>query len=649
MEKETPTPSKDSAISVEQAMEFLGTFATRIEPDHVSPVAGREEEIDRILSILSRKGKPNVALVGEAGVGKTTIVEGVAAALARGDGHPALHGASIWQVHLSHLLAGTGVVGSMEERVKGMLLAAAHARAILFFDEMHAVLSSTPRHPAPIADLLKPAMARGEVQIIGATTTEEYRRHILPDPALSRRFTAVHVRPMQGHAAVVQVLHLLREAYERYHGVSIPEDLLPMIVTLSDRYIPARSFPEKAIDLMDMAAAIAARAQRYGQESETLAQSGDFEHALRVQLAMIDRLETSPPLVRLDHVYKAVATLTNIPVEQVTVNTGNRMALIEQGIRRQVVGQDAAVDQVIGALRRAGAGIRTNPARPIGVFLFVGPSGVGKTSLASAIAEHWFGGSDAMVRVDMTMFGSEHTVSMLTGAPPGYVGYGDATPFDAIRFNPHGVVLLDEIEKAAPQVLTALMQAFDEGTMPTANGPVSLRHAIVIMTSNAGMDSHIPRRMGLAPSGGERQTLQDASLQALHAFFRPEMMNRIDAIVHFAPLEHAHLVEIVRGRSQRLIDLLQEQGVTLHIDESVYDAIARDALQHPMYGARPALRAFEQSIEAPVAQWLIVHADAPQKRLTVDVGPDGAIRVGPTQETPQSVMRAAYGARGRTR
>lgn len=649
----TAPKGKDSAILVDQAVEFLENFATRLEPTHIDPAVGRDEEIERVLTILTRKGKPNVALIGDAGVGKTTIAEGVAAALGRGEGRKALQGASVWQVHISHLLAGIGVIGTLEERVKGLILAAKHARAILFFDEMHALFSSESRHPASIADLLKPAMARGEVQIIGATTAEEYRRHILPDPALSRRFTAVHVRPIRGHGDVVHILRAVRESYEQHHGVSIPDDLLPTIVTLSDRYIPMRSFPEKAIDVMDMAAATAARADVLARDDaqgiERMAESGDFERALRMQLEMIERMGSVTPTMTLDHVYQAIAALTNIPVARITVNTGDRIALIDQGIRQQVVGQDAAVDQVMDALCRAGAGIRTNPARPIGVFLFVGPSGVGKTSMAAAIAEHWFGGSDALVRVDMNRLSSAHDISVLTGAPPGYIGYGQATPFDALRFNPHRVVLLDEIEKADPQVFLALMQAFDEGMVQTANGTVSLRHAVVIMTSNAGMSYHAPRRLGLTPIGGERQSIQEAALDDLQKFFRPEMMNRIDAIVHFAPLERGHLVEIVRARGQRLIDLLQEQGVTLRIDESVYDEIARDALQQPMYGARPALRAFEQSIEKQVAQWLITHAGDPPKNLAIDLAPDGSIRVGAAPEENRSVMTLTYATRGRTR
>src|SRR4051795_10276933 len=532
----------------------------------IDPVIGREQEIEQTLEVLSRRRKNNPVLIGEAGVGKTAIVEGIAAQIAEGDVPESLRGRRVVEIDLTGLVAGTRYRGDFEERLKKGIDAIREHRdeVIAFIDELHTVVGAgASEGSAGAGNMLKPALARGELHIIGATTLDEYRRNIEKDAALERRFQPILV-PEPSVEDTVQILCGLRDRYEAHHQVRFTDEAVVGAVELSDRYITDRHLPDKAIDLIDQAGARVRRrvktpptdlrgleqeVERLQREKDQAVAAEQYERAsqLRDQLTEAQRrLEQARtgggegagvPEVGVEDIAEVVSRATGIPVSQLTQEEMERLLHLEQHLHERVIGQDEAVEVVAEAVRRSRVGLG-DPDRPIGSFLFLGPTGVGKTELARALAEALFGSDDRMVRLDMSEFQERHTVSRLVGSPPGYVGYEDAGQLtEAVRRRPYAVLLLDEIEKAHPDVFNILLQLLDAGRLTDSQGrTVDFKNTVLIMTSNLGSELIVGRRgpLGFGSSAqGSNADLRDQVMRRLREAFRPEFLNRIDEIVVF--------------------------------------------------------------------------------------------------------------------
>lgn len=674
----------------------------------LDPVIGRDEEIRRTIQILSRRTKNNPVLVGEAGVGKTAVVEGIAQRVATGDVPESLRDRRLLSLDLGALIAGAKFRGEFEERLKSVLseIASAEGDIILFIDELHTLVGAGAAEGATdAANLLKPALARGELRCIGATTLDEYRKHIEKDKALERRFQMVFV----GEPSIddtIAILRGLKDKYEVHHGIRVRDAALIAAARLSHRYIPSRQLPDKAIDLVDEAAsrlkmeiesvptpidnlerrittleveraalsrendrrakdrmpivereiaelreqtsAMKAQWQReraliaglrtskekleqMRTEAERLQRQGDFARASELRFGSIPAIEqqlakdsaTAEELrqkgaflreeVTEDDIASVVAKWTGIPVERMLEGEVARLAQMEDRLRLRVVGQDAAVTAVASAVRRARAGLK-DPNRPIGSFLFLGPTGVGKTELARALAELLFDDEHAMVRIDMSEYQEKHTVSRLVGAPPGYVGYDQGGQLtEAVRRRPYTVVLLDEMEKAHPDVWSVLLQVLDDGRLTDGQGrTVDFRNTVVIMTSNVG-SSHL-----LQLNAQNRTTVEAAVMRELQGTFRPEMLNRIDEIIFFEPLGDANLSTIVRIQMARFAKLLAERELTLELSDRAVARVA-EAGYDPIYGARPLKRALQKLVIDPLATELLAGKFGPGTKILADV------------------------------
>jgi ATP-dependent Clp protease ATP-binding subunit ClpB len=664
-----------------QALEKFGRDLTELaEQGKLDPVIGRDEEIRRVIQVLSRRTKNNPVLIGDAGVGKTAIVEGLAQRIVAGDVPEGLKGKRVWALDIGALLAGSKYRGEFEERIKAVLqeIKNAEGEIVLFIDELHTIVGAGAAEGAvDAANLLKPMLSRGELRAIGATTLGEYRKHIEKDAALERRFQPIFV----GEPSVpdtIAILRGLKERYEAHHGVRIRDAALVAAAVLSDRYISDRQLPDKAIDLVDEAASrlrmeidsapleldeaerrvrqleieladmgkeskerrepverelaeakerrdgLAARWSREKEaldrvseikrridelrmEAERAERHGDLQRVAEIRYGELPELEREleeraepedEPMVKEevdeDDVAEVVARWTGIPVSRLLEGETEKLIHMEERLHQRVVGQDQAVEAVANALRRARSGLQ-DPNRPIGSFVFLGPTGVGKTELARALAEFMFDDERAMVRLDMSEYQEKHTVSRLVGAPPGYVGFEEGGQLtEAVRRRPYSVVLLDEIEKAHPEVFNVLLQILDDGRLTDGQGrTVDFRNTVLIMTSNV------------------------RSEEAMRETFRPEFLNRIDEIVEFAPLTREQIGEIVELQLARLRARLAERGLSLELTDAAKEHLA-EAGWDPTYGARPLKRAIQRMIENPLALRLLENEFEEGDRVRVD-------------------------------
>ena len=549
------------------------------------PVIGRDEEIRRSVQILSRRSKNNPVLIGEPGVGKTAVAEGIAAYIAGSDAPDSMAGKRLVALDLPALLAGTKYRGDFEERVKAVLKDVKKAGdVILFIDEMHTMIGAGSAEGAiDAANILKPALGRGEVQIIGATTPEEYRRHIEKDAALERRFQPVKIaEPSRGDS--LKMLGAVRQSLEKHHGVKISDAALTAAVDLSARYINDRFLPDKAIDLADEAAA-----------------------HIRV---------SGGGLVTAEDIAGIVSMWTGIPVANLSADETKRLCNMESILHRRVIGQNEAVTAVSRAIRRGRVGL-SDPDRPIGSFLFLGPTGVGKTELCRALAEAVFGESDAMIRLDMSEYMEKHAVSKLIGSPPGYVGYEDGGQLtERVRRKPWSVVLFDEIEKAHPDVFNILLQILDDGRVTDSQGrTVDFKNTIIIMTSNLGSQYLLE---GINDKGEIEESARQQVLAQLHQQFRPEFLNRLDEIICFKPLTKTELNGIIDILTSALRQRLEDKSLGLEITDSAKQLII-DRGFDPVFGARPLKRYLQSTVETLIAR-AILAGDMPAGHvIKVDV------------------------------
>lgn len=606
----------------------------------LDPVVGRETEIDRVIQILSRRSKNNPCLIGEPGVGKTAIVEGIAERIMGGMVPDTVLGKRVVSLDLSGIVAGSKYRGEFEERIKKVLAEVAKAgNVLLFIDEIHTIIGAGGAEGAiDASNILKPALARGEVQVIGATTIEEYRKYIEKDAALERRFQPVVVEEPTEEEAI-SILKGLRGQYESHHHVTITDEAVEAAVRLSARYINDRFLPDKAIDLMDEAAAKvrlhvggdpreAAELRREIAESqETLEQAlsgGDLEAAREAQTK---RQELEEKLEKLnakakqggrrhhqtvgeDEIADVVSGWTKIPVKKLTEGEAARLKKLEATLHKRVIGQEEAVSAVAKAVRRGRVGLK-DPKRPIGSFLFLGPTGVGKTEISKALAEAVFGQEQAMIRVDMSEYMEKHSVSKMIGSPPGYVGHEDGGQLsEKVRRNPYAVILFDEIEKAHPDVFNILLQVLDDGHITDSQGrKVDFKNTIIIMTSNAGAQAIVePKKLGFASGNDEKQNyerMKGSVMEEVRRIFKPEFLNRIDETIVFRALNKDDMKQIVGLMTKELAKRCETQlGITLVVRDAAKQYIV-DKAYDPKYGARPLRRKIQDEIEDPLAEKLL--------------------------------------------
>ncbi len=610
------------------------------ENGELDPVIGREHEIQRVIQILSRRTKNNPCLIGEPGVGKTAIAEGIAERIVSGLVPDSVLGKRVVSLDMSGMVAGSKYRGEFEERIKKVIREVSKAgNVLLFIDELHTIIGAGGAEGAiDASNILKPALARGEVQILGATTIAEYRKYIEKDAALERRFQPVTVEePTED--ATVEILKGLRGKYEAHHHVKISDEALEACARLSARYINDRFLPDKAIDLMDEAAAkVRFGVSNYSSElaglkNEIIEKENELEDALSAsdielarkckeekeilekqlekQNAKAKREITKKNLtVDEDAVADIVAGWTKIPVKKLAEGEAARLKKLEATLHKRVVGQEEAVTAVAKAVRRGRVGLK-DPGRPIGSFLFLGPTGVGKTEISKALAEAVFGNEQAMIRVDMSEYMEKHSVSKMIGSPPGYVGHEDGGQLsEKVRRNPYSVVLFDEIEKAHPDVFNILLQVLDDGHITDSQGrKVDFKNTIIIMTSNAGAQSIVePKKLGFLSQDDEKQNyerMKNSVMEEVRRIFRPEFLNRIDETIVFRSLNKTDMKQIVTLMLKDLTDRCKKQmGITLIVRDSVKNYIVEKAYQ-PKYGARPLRRKIQNEIEDKLAEEIL--------------------------------------------
>src|SRR4051812_12984061 len=645
-------------------LDEFGRDLTEMARDgQIDPVIGREEEIEQTVEVLSRRRKNNPVLIGEAGVGKTAIVEGIAAQIVEGDVPETLRDRRLVEIDLTGLVAGTRYRGDFEERLKKVIdeIREHSDEVIVFIDELHTVVGAGASEGSGGAgNMLKPALARGELHIIGATTLEEYRRNIEKDAALERRFQPILVAEPSVEDTV-QILRGLRDRYEAHHQVRFADEAVVAAVELSDRYVTDRHLPDKAIDLIDQAGARVRRrvrtpatdlrgleqeVQRLQREKDQAVAAEQYERASqlrdevqeaqrRLEEARAGGGDSGVPEVGVEDIAEVVSRATGIPVSQLTEEEMQRLLDLEQHLHERVVGQDEAVRVVAEAVRRSRVGLG-DPDRPIGSFLFLGPTGVGKTELARALATALFGDEDRMIRLDMSEFQERHTVSRLVGSPPGYVGYEDAGQLtEAVRRRPYSVVLLDEIEKAHPDVFNTLLQVLDDGRLTDSQGrTVDFKNTVLIMTSNLGSELIIGRRtplgFGSNDDGGDSD-LRDRLMRRLRESFRPEFLNRIDEIVVFQQLEGEQLRQITDLLLEETRRRMRAQDIDLEFAPEAVDWLAEHGYQ-PEFGARPLRRVIQRSVDNRLSRLLLEGQVHRGQRVRVVVR-DGDLDV----EVPESV------------
>lgn len=637
---EDPRNFPESFEEDEENNEFLEQYCTDLtmlaRNGELDPVLGRQEEVSRLMQILSRRMKNNPCLMGEPGVGKTAIVEGLAQQIAAGIVPVSMLDKRILSLDLPSMIAGSKYRGEFEERMKKMIAEVKSAsNIILFMDEVHTMIGAGGAEGAiDAASILKPALARGEVQLIGATTISEYRKYIEKDAALERRFQPIHVE----EPSVEQCIYILKGLEKRYtehHEVDLEDGVIETTVVLSKRYVNDRFLPDKAIDILDEACSkvklqgfkvpvtmqtLEEKIKRISLEKEALIIKGDLEEAGRLngeQKALVKKLETSRKRFRDKYINQVVkvteediagviSSWTKIPVNKLAETESTRLQKLEETLHKRIVGQDEAVVSVSKAVKRGRIGLK-DPNRPIGSFLFLGPTGVGKTELSKALAEALFGRDDAMVRVDMSEYMEKHSVAKLIGSPPGYVGHEEGGQLsEKVRRNPYSVILFDEIEKAHPDVFNVLLQVLDDGHITDSQGrKIDFRNTVIIMTSNAGAKAIMePKRLGFAAKEdikADYKKMKNDVMEEVKKIFRPEFLNRIDDIIVFHTLEKEHLKKIVSLLCNGFVDRVSKQmNIKLRIRDSVKKLIV-DKGTDMKYGARPLRRAMQNELEDPLA------------------------------------------------
>ncbi len=606
----------------------------------MDPVVGREDEIGRVIQILSRRTKNNPCLIGEPGVGKTAVVEGLAQRITQGLVPEKMKNRRLVVLDLSGMVAGSKYRGEFEERIKKVITEVMeHPGILLFIDELHTIIGAGGAEGAlDASNILKPSLSRGEIQIIGATTIEEYRKHIEKDAALERRFQPVTVEePTQEQA--VEILKGLRPYYEKHHGVTITDEALEAAVKMSIRYIADRHLPDKAIDLMDEASSrvqltgitvppqlkeVEQNLHALAEKKEEAIREGDFSRARELQEGQKELEESYEKLkkrqeqryknkkmqVTEENIAQIVSNWTKIPVQKLAQKESKRLASLEKELHKRVIGQEEAVEAVAKAIKRGRVGLK-DPARPIGSFLFLGPTGVGKTELSKALAETVFGSEQAMIRVDMSEYMEKHSVSKLIGSPPGYVGYEEGGQLsEKIRRNPYSVILFDEIEKAHPDVFNILLQVLDDGHITDAQGrKVDFKQTCIIMTSNAGAQSIVePKRLGFSQGEDKKKDYEDMKrgvMEEVRRIFKPEFLNRVDEILVFHMLDKQEIRQIVNILVKKLEKRCKEQlDIELVVRSSVKDYLAENGFDSK-YGARPLKRAIQNKLEDRMAEEIL--------------------------------------------
>lgn len=606
----------------------------------LDPVIGREEEMQRVIQILSRRSKNNPCLIGEPGVGKTAVVEGLAQNIVSGMVPDSVLNKRVVTLDLSGMVAGSKYRGEFEERIKKVLAEVKKAgNILLFIDELHTIIGAGGAEGAiDASNILKPSLARGEIQLIGATTIEEYRKYIEKDAALERRFQPVTVEEPDEEQAMA-ILTGLRPQYEAHHHVKITDEGIRAAVQMSERYINDRNLPDKAIDLMDEAASRvrlgsfktpkqmketeqrireldiileeAVRGLRLGDAKAAREEKEELlkRHAKQIKKYHKDA-EKKEPLVNENEIAEVVSSWTKIPVKKLTADESAKLAKLEKTLHKRVIGQEEAVSAVAKAVRRGRVGLK-DPNRPIGSFLFLGPTGVGKTEISKALAEAVFGNEQAMIRVDMSEYMEKHSVSKMVGSPPGYVGYDEGGQLsEKVRRNPYSVVLFDEIEKAHPDVFNILLQVLDDGHITDAQGrKVDFKNTIIIMTSNAGAQSIVsPKHLGFGSQDDEKQNyeyMKQGVMEEVRRIFKPEFLNRIDETIVFHALTKEDMKQIVTLLAKTLVERCRTQmEIELHIRDSVKAYIVETAYD-PKYGARPLRRMIQSKIEDAIAEEIL--------------------------------------------
>jgi ATP-dependent Clp protease ATP-binding subunit ClpC len=666
--KESKTPLTDQ----------LGMDLTaRAEAGKLDPVIGREKEIERVIQILSRRTKNNPALIGEPGVGKTAIVEGLAQRIIAGDVPESLMDKRLLMLDVGALVAGTIYRGQFEERMKKVIEEISNSDAVLFIDEVHMLVGAgSAGSSVDAANLLKPALARGELQCIGATTLDEYRRYIEGDASLERRFQPVLVEEPTIEQTVA-ILKGVRGAYESHHQLSISDQALEAAARLSARYVPDRFLPDKAIDLMDEAAS---RVRMYKapyatslretfrelkttqRQKEQAVEAKRFDDALDLRGREVElerKLEqmrqgwqqfAPQPVVCEEDVAEVVGMWTGIPLQRLVGKETVRLLEMEDYLHKRVVGQEEPVRAIAKAVRRARTGLK-DPKRPIGAFMFLGPTGVGKTLLAKSLAEFLFGSEEALIKLDMSEFMERHNVSRLVGAPPGYIGYEEGGQLtEAVRRRPYCVILLDEIEKAHPEVFNMLLQIMEDGNLADAKGRrVDFRNAIVIMTSNVGASlikhggvlGFAVARDELQQQQGEYEAMKERVMEALKRTFRPEFLNRLDGVMVFHSLTREQIRDIVNLELNRVRVQLTEQKITLQVDDEVKEFIAKAGYDSE-YGARPLRRVIQDKLEDRLSEAMLGGEMKPGDTVRVALGPQDEMQliVQPAAEPAEPVEQA---------
>jgi ATP-dependent Clp protease ATP-binding subunit ClpC len=647
-------------------------LTTLAEEDKLDPVIGRETEIERVIQILARRTKNNPALIGEPGVGKTAIVEGLAQRIVNGDVPAPLLGKRVLQLDVGSLVAGTMYRGQFEERLKKVIDELKASEAILFIDEAHMLVGAgAAGSSVDAANILKPALSRGELQVIGATTLDEYRKHIESDSALERRFQPVLVDEPTVEETI-EILRGVRTAYEEHHRLRITDEALEAAARLSARYVTERFLPDKAIDLIDESASrvrmykspaakeakaitenlkglrrqrLEAEDDGREEESETIqSQETELEAKLETLRTTWDR--DSSPLVTVEDIAELISMWTGVPTMQIAQEESERLLHMEDDLHKAIVGQHEAIEAISKAVRRARAGLK-DPKRPIGSFIFLGPTGVGKTELTKALAKLLFGSEEALVQLDMSEFMERHSVSRLVGAPPGYVGYEDAGQLtEAIRRRPYSIVVFDEVEKAHPEAHNMLLQIMEEGHLSDARGrKVDFRNAIIVMTSNVGADMIMRKgEIGFQLRPDEQleeeiayKDMRKKLTDALKRVFRPEFINRVDSVIIFRSLNKDNLRQIVNLEIEKVTSRLEEHQLTLEPTEKALDLLSELGYDRE-YGARPLKRVIQNKIEDPLSDAMLngTFADGDTVVIDVEVG----------EEQPELVLRKGK-AKGR--
>lgn len=660
-----PNREKGKTPLVDQLATDLTELAREGKLD---PVVGRETEIERVIQILSRRRKNNPALIGEPGVGKTAIVEGLAQRIVMGETPKPLLGKRVLQLDVGSLVAGTMYRGQFEERLKRVIEELKSSDSILFIDEVHMLVGAgSAGSSVDAANILKPALSRGELQCIGATTLDEYRKHIESDPALERRFQQIIVDEPTVEETI-EILQGIKVPYQEHHNVEITDEAIEAAANLSARYVPDRFLPDKAIDLIDEGAARlrmykspeAAQVRKAEQELITInddlellekedPNSDDIAQRRQVRDNLMEMLEdlkanwneeTQQPRLMSEDVAEVVAMWTGIPVMRIAGEEGERLMQMEGALHNRIIGQHEAIESISKAVRRARAGLK-DPRRPIGSFMFLGPTGVGKTELTKALAEFLFGSEEALVQLDMSEFMERHSVARLVGAPPGYVGYEDAGQLtEAIRRRPYSIVVFDEIEKAHPEAFNMLLQVMEEGQLTDARGrTVNFRNAIIIMTSNVGADT-IKRQASLG-FDMPRDDVKEDKLQydemkknvteQLRRAFRPEFLNRVDATVVFRALTREEIKQIVDLELKKVMERLIEHAITLDVTEAAREWIGTRGYD-PEFGARPLRRLIQNEIEDALSDGILSGKFKIASEVRVGVGEDGELLLEPIEE-----------------